>query len=126
MACSCAEKEILKVLRGTKGREIYISVEGLDWDLLSPPPGHEYRAELAVEGPGGSFNLSCDIVNENTVKFGLDARAAESDFYETGMYALKLELQKWRIVDPELIQAICLELDHCIYIYERVGCPPAC
>ncbi len=127
MTCECAVKNTLNILRGTKGREIYITIEGLDWDLLNPPSGYTYAAVLRVNGPSVDFTLPCDIVNENSVKFTLNAYEAGDYFYDLGIYGLRLDVQKWDIppgTDPA--EQIAIEVDTCIYIYEAITCPPPC
>jgi hypothetical protein len=126
MACGCDKKEILKILRGTKGREIYITVEGLDWDFQDPPPGYIYRFDLAVHGPSGEFALTnIPIVNSNTVKFTLDAYEVDDDFYDTGLYGLALWALKMQPPNDPEIQYV-LDVDHCIFVYENPECPPPC
>jgi len=124
MACSCDEKKTLRVMQGTRGREIYITVSGLDWNLLSPPAGYTYAACLRVNGPSVGFSMPCVVVNETTVKFTLDAYEAGDTFYSPGVYGLALDIQKWTDppgIDPE--QQIRLDLDHCICLSEKVQCP---
>ncbi|MGB9589582.1 MAG: hypothetical protein ACPL68_01710, partial [Candidatus Hydrothermia bacterium] len=72
MACNCDGKEIVRIMRGTKCRPIYITLEGLDWDLLNPPPGYSYEVDVEVRGKTRG-TLFATIVNSNTARFALSA-----------------------------------------------------
>ncbi|MEO0248095.1 MAG: hypothetical protein ABIN58_00860 [candidate division WOR-3 bacterium] len=124
MACNCSEKEILRILRGPKGRDIYIALEGLDWDLLNPPPGYAYDAVLDVRGENNG-TLFATIVNSNTIRFALNANEEEDFFYDLGMYNLRVKVQKKTDPGGELIAQVVLEADSCIQIYDEIICPPA-
>jgi len=125
MDCGCDKKEILKILRGTKGREIYITLEGLDWDLLDPPSGYTYEVNLDVRGENNG-TLFPGIVNSNTVKFTLDAYEEGDFFYDVGMYNMRVKAQKKTDPGGDLVGQLVFEVDSCIYIYDEIKCPPPC
>lgn len=128
MSCECEDKTILKIMQGAKNREVYIKVEGLDWDFLNPPLGFTYDFDLSVDGPVANFTLlSLPIVSSDTVKFTVEAYEVNNPFYEPGMYALKLMCQKWTDPpDPDPHTQHVLDVDACIFIYEEALCPPPC
>ncbi len=124
MACNCSEKEILRILRGTKGRDIYIILEGLDWDLMNPPAGHAYEVVLDARGPNNG-TLFATIVNSSAIKFVLNANEQGDFFYNLGMYNLRVKVQEKTDPGGELVGQIVLEVDSCIHIYDEIICPPA-
>ncbi len=127
MSCqNCDGKKLLKIMRGTYGREIYITVKGLDWDFTNPPSGYTYSFAVEVIKPDEtSVSLTATAVNENTVKFTLDAKDSSDDFYDTGLYGLKVRCTK-QDSTPTTVEQHTIEVDTCIYIYNEVNCAPPC
>lgn len=125
MVSKCDDKEILKILRGTKGREIYITLDGLDWDLLDPLPGYLYEVKVDVRGENNG-TLFATIVNSNTIRFTLNAYEESDFFYDMGMYNMRAKVQKKTDPGGNLVEQLVFEVDSCIYIYDEILCPPPC
>jgi len=127
MSC-CSDKNILKILRGTKALSLYITLEGLgDWDLLNPPSGKEYEVWITISRPSGAVSAQATIANSDTVSFTLDAYQEGNTFWDLGTYGLVVKVYLWDVphgVDP--VAAKLFEVDTCIYIYEKAECPPIC
>jgi len=120
----CQDKRIMRILRGTKSLAVYITLEGLDWDLLAPPPGYTYEAEIEVRGENNA-TLSATIANSNTVKFTLNAYEESDIFYNVGMYNMRVKALK-KTSQGEIAAQLVFEVDTCIYIYDEILCPPLC